>query len=89
VRVETTPTRIDWQPYTRRGLIGLGWASGLAAAALIGFSIGHRWLPKADDAYVRDLPMLERLDAYRDVGSLEILRKLDEQNLPLDRGDTR
>ncbi|MBA3315961.1 MAG: hypothetical protein H0T47_22065 [Planctomycetaceae bacterium] len=89
VKVETAPANFDWQPYARRGLIGLGWVSGLAAAGLIGFAAGHRWIPQADDVYVRDLPMLERLDAYRDVGSVEVLRELDAQNLPLRRGDLR
>lgn len=89
VRVETVPVDVDWRPYARRGLIGLGWATCLAAIGVIGFAAGHHWIPKADDVYVRELPLLERLDAYRDVGSIEVLRELQAQQVPLRRGGAR
>jgi anti-sigma factor RsiW len=89
IRVEKVPVSVDWRPYARRGLIGLGWVTCLAAVAVIGFAAGRNWIPQADDVYVRELPMLERLDAYRDVGSLEMLHELQAQNLPLRRGASR
>ena len=89
IKVETAPANVDWRPYVRRGLIGVGWVSCLAAVAVLGFSAGHHWIPQADDVYVRELPMLERLDAYRDAGSVEMLHELQAQNLPLRRGGGR
>jgi len=89
IRVETVPASVDWRPYARRGLIGLGWVTCLAAIGVIGFAAGHHWIPQADDVYVRELPMLERLDAYRDVGSIDVLRELQSQRLPLRRGGSR
>ncbi|HEX6986725.1 MAG TPA: hypothetical protein VF170_15195 [Planctomycetaceae bacterium] len=83
VKVETTRTPPEWLPQARRGLIALGWAAVLAAAAVLGFTAGHRWMPRQDDAFVRELPLLKDLDAYRDVGSVEFLRDLHRRKLPL------
>ena len=82
VKVESTPSAApEWRPYARRGLIGLGWATTLAAVTLAGFAAGHRWLPRRSDPIVRDLPLLDRLDAYREVGSVEFLHGLREKEI--------
>jgi len=81
VKVETARPARKWQTETRRGLIALGWATTLAAAALFGFAVGQRWIPREDAAYVRELPLLQNLDAYRDAGSVEFLRELNRKQL--------
>jgi anti-sigma factor RsiW len=85
VKVETTRAAPQWQPQTRRVLIGLGWATWLASAAVVGFALGHRWIPREDDAFVRELPLLRNLDVYRDIGSEEFLTALHEKRLLLHR----
>ena len=84
VKVEATPTAApEWRPHARRGLIALGWATGLAAAGVVGFAAGNRWWPGASDPIVRDLPLLERLDTYRDVGTAEFLTELRGRGVDL------
>jgi anti-sigma factor RsiW len=85
IKVETTRTPPDWQPYVRRCLIALGWATWLSAAVVTGFAVGNRWVPREDDALVHDLPLLQNLDAYRDTGSVEFLNALHDRRLLLDR----
>ena len=82
IKVETVRAPAPWLPYARKGLIGLGWVTALAAAGLAGFAVGHRWLPRGDEPYVRELPILEHLDTYREVGSVEFLRELHDRRLP-------
>jgi anti-sigma factor RsiW len=84
VKVEATPASLpEWRPYARSALVALGWLTALAGAVLFGFSAGHRWLPQPNAPIVRDLPLLERLDTYKDVGSVEFLKELDERNVTL------
>ena len=86
VKVEAAPAAIpEWRPHARRGLIALGWATGLAAAGLVGFAAGYRWWPDPSGPIVRDLPLLERLDTYRDVGTTEFLSELRSQGVDLGR----
>lgn len=83
VQVATAKPPQQWQPKARRGLIALGWATALAASAFIGFAIGHRWLPRQDEPFVEQLPLIENLDAYQDAGSVEFLERLDQRRLTL------
>lgn len=83
-KVESAPSAApEWRPYARRGLIALGWATTLAAVGLAGFAVGHRWLPRRSDPIVRDLPLLERLDTYREVGTAEFVEKLRDRGVDL------
>ncbi len=84
LRVEATPaTAPEWRPYARRALIALGWTTALAAVGLAGFAAGHRWLPRPNDGVVREQPLLERLELYRDVGTSEFLDELRRENVTL------
>jgi hypothetical protein len=59
----------------------VGWtACGLAAAAA-GFFALTQVLARPDRQLVRDLPVLERVDEYRNADSLEFLKALDESGL--------
>lgn len=53
----------------------------LAAAAAFGLSyVATRWVwPDPSARLVRDLPIAEHLDEYREVGTLEFLQRLDEE----------
>jgi hypothetical protein len=54
---------------------------GLVAAVLVGFVAADRLWPHPNDQLLHDLPVIEHLDAYREAGNLEFLRKLKEQKL--------
>ncbi len=62
----------------RRRLVVMG---GLAAAALAGFVSVWLFWPNPNQQLLEDLPVLERLDQYRQVDDVEFLRKLDESGL--------
>jgi len=70
------------QQVSRRRLRGwfLG-ASGLAAAAAAGF-LATAWLrPDPNGLLLRDLPVIENLDEYRQIDDLEFLRMLRDASL--------
>lgn len=55
-------------------------ACGLASAAA-GFVVLTQILSRPDRQLVRDLPVIERVDEYRNADSLEFLKALDENGL--------
>lgn len=58
------------------------WVQGslaLAMAAAAGFWGTALWWPDPNRELARDLPVLERLDMYRQAGSIEFLRLLHEE----------
>jgi hypothetical protein len=62
----------------RRWLLGSG---ALAAVALAGFLAVALLRPNPNEQLLRDLPVLENLDQYRQVDDIEFLRLLDQEGL--------
>ncbi|MGE3315931.1 MAG: anti-sigma factor [Planctomycetaceae bacterium] len=60
----------------RRGAICVGWVAGLVLAALGGFLLTNRWIPDESRMLVEELPLIEKLDDYSKVESIEFLREL-------------
>jgi hypothetical protein len=61
-----------------------GWVAVAAAAALImgtTYSLAGRLFNRENDALVRDLAVIERVDEYRNIDSIEFLQKLREAGL--------
>lgn len=65
----------------RRGAMFAGAAAGVALAALLGFGATRRWLGRHDERLLRDLPVIEQLDAYRQLDDVEFLRELRRAEL--------
>jgi anti-sigma factor RsiW len=63
----------------RRGTIVATWVAGLALAAVVGFVITNRMIPNPSDELLRNLPVIEKLDLYSNVESVEFLRELDKR----------
>lgn len=82
IKIKPVSAAAQWEPTVNRILISVGWAAVLLSSLFLGLLVGSRWIPREDDEFVRELPILERLDAYRDVGSLEFLEQLSEQQIP-------
>jgi anti-sigma factor RsiW len=62
----------------------LGWLAVAAlavVAALIGYRGNMRQLDARNQALLRDLPLIENVDAYRHIDDIEFLRKLDESGI--------
>ncbi len=69
----------QWFRMAGSGLRVLGWMTGLVAVIAISFLITRRWLPTEQDVLLQDLPVIEQLDIYSEVGSVEFLKLLDRQ----------
>lgn len=63
------------------------WVGGLAAG-LAGLCVGRFVLPDPNEALLRDLPVIEHLDIYRQAESLEFARQLLDSGLFADEGET-
>jgi anti-sigma factor RsiW len=72
--------RIPKEPL-RRGAIVATWLSGLALAAIAGFLITNRLIPDPSDPLLRNLPLIEKLDLYSNVESIDFLRELDNRGV--------
>lgn len=63
----------------RRGALVVVWLAGLASSAVAGFAITNRLVPDDSEELLRNLPVIEKLDVYSNVGSIEFLRELDKR----------
>ncbi len=73
------PRRTTAYRLLRRGLVGAGWCAGVAGAAALGYLVTNRWIPGPAEALLQDLPVIEQLDVYEEVGSFEFLQRLEGQ----------
>ncbi len=62
----------------RRVGLGLVWAAISATLFVVGFLLTTRVWPNPSARLVRDLPIAESFEEYRDVGSFEFLEQLDK-----------
>ncbi len=72
--------RIPKEPL-RRGAIVATWAAGLALAGVAGFFVANRVIPDPSEPLLRNLPVIEKLDLYSNVESIDFLRELDKRNV--------
>ncbi len=63
-------------PAARRNLFGILLVLGLASCAVLGFYLANLVVPQRSDDLVRDLPVIENLDLYEEVGDVEFLREV-------------
>jgi anti-sigma factor RsiW len=68
----------------RKGGILLIWAAGLALSAAVGFAITNRLVPNDTTDLLRNLPVIQKLDLYSNVGSIEFLKELQKRVGTLD-----
>jgi hypothetical protein len=71
-------------PTARRNL---GYATLLAGGvicALAGFLLANRGIPLRSDPLVRDLPVIQQLDLYQDVGDVKFLKELEKMGILTD-----
>ena len=64
-----------------RNVAWLALAIGATAAAIVGFSMIQHRLDRPNRELVRDLPVIERIDEYRNIDSVEFLRQLHSEGL--------
>jgi anti-sigma factor RsiW len=63
----------------RRGGIVLAWLMVVGVSAFAGYTVTSRWVPDESDELLRNFPVIEKLDLYRNAESLEFLKQLDQK----------
>ena len=83
-----SPSRPSRKPIRRRCKPAVGgrsagapprWCSPLAAAA--GYRLVDRAASRRNEQLVRDLPVIENVDVYRHIDSIDFLRRLEEEQI--------
>jgi len=73
-----------WFRTLRGSLHVLIWMIALVAVVMAAFLATRRWVPSEADVLVHELPIIERLDTYSEVGGIEFLERLDRQGAMLE-----
>lgn len=73
-----------WFQRVRRGLAVVVCLAALSGFAAVGFLTTNAWLPDESEMLVEDLPVIERLDVYREVGDVQFLKDLQRRGYLLD-----
>ncbi len=69
-----------WQRY-RTKIVATAAAAGTLLAAALGYIAVYSWYDAPNQKLLRDLPVIENVELYLAVSSIEFLRELDEQHL--------
>lgn len=70
-----------WYIYITRSIAVTGWLAAVSLCGWLGFQITRHWVPNPNDALIRDMPVIEKLHEYQDVGDIEFLKELKRQGL--------
>lgn len=73
--------RVSLSRLVPAALTVFGWIAVIVSAVAIGFGLGRKWLPREDTPYTQNLPLLEHLNEYQNVGSLDYLERLGDADL--------
>jgi anti-sigma factor RsiW len=65
----------------QRGLTWLAIAAVILLSMSAGYYISHRRVTRNDRILVRDLPVIEHVDEYRNIDDLDFLKALEHENL--------
>jgi anti-sigma factor RsiW len=68
-----------WFQQVRRGLVVVGCLAALSAFATAGFLATHAWVPDESEVLVEDLPVIENIDLYQEVGDIRFLKELQQK----------
>ena len=70
-----------WFRSASRVGIAAGWLVSLMACGWVGFQLTTRWIPNPSEDVLRELPLIENLDQYQDIGEFDFLNQLKRQGL--------
>lgn len=69
--------------WPRRGLLAIVWTVLLSVSAVAGVLLVDRWRPDPTDSLIARLSVLERFEAYREIGTVEFITALaDTKRFP-------
>jgi anti-sigma factor RsiW len=73
-----------WYRTARQGGVIAVWGAALLVTGLLGFLATNRWVQTPADLLVKELPLVEDLDLYTEVGSIDFLERLSTQDALLE-----
>ncbi len=69
--------------WPRRGLLAIAWTVLLSVSAVAGVLLVDRWRPDPTDSLIARLSVLERFEAYREIGTVKFITALaDTKRFP-------
>ena len=71
-------TEQPWFAHVKKGSVLAVWFAVLGLSGWLGFQITTRWVPNEQEQILEDLPLLQNLDAYQEVQSLDFLEQLNK-----------
>lgn len=87
VEAEAEVRQVDRDVPRRRRRLLLIQLGGITAAAVVGFLAAVFLKPDPNRQLLEDLPVLEKMDEYRQVGDIEFLRLLRKEGLFVEKED--
>jgi len=70
-----------WFRYFKRALkIGV-WIISLVLCGWLGFQTTRNWIPDHNADVLRDLPVIENLDRYEEIGDINLLKEMKRNGL--------
>lgn len=66
------------QRQLRKAAVAGGWMLGLACSIYIGYAFTNQWVPEESESLLREFSLIENLDTYSEVQSLEFLEELQQ-----------
>lgn len=67
----------DLIPRIRQAASVFAWSAGLLFVAWGGFMLTNRWINNPADQLIEELPVVENLELYQEVGDVEFLKSLE------------
>lgn len=60
------------------------WVAAIFFAACLGYSVTNHWIRSRDDLLLEQFPLIQNLDLYSEIGSIEFLEQLAADQALLD-----
>ncbi len=79
---QTGPGAVQMMVYRnlRRGIVLAAWTGAVCLCGYVGFLATNRWVPNESVQLLDDYSVVENLDKYTEVGSIEFLRVLKSKH---------
>ena len=74
-------TQSWWYKRAHLFVVTAAGAGLLVVSGLLGYASTNRWAPSNEELLLRDLPIIQNIDEYRQVGQHEFLERLEGQPL--------
>lgn len=77
--VKSDLTQSWWYKRAHLAVVAAAGVGILVVSGLLGYASTNRWAPSNEDLLLRDLPIIQNLDDYRQVGQHEFLERIEGQ----------